>query len=206
MQSTEDHLSRRPGLLDAKIFSKLPDGGLVLMDISLRPIAVDRGASTILNNRGGGIGSKTQLSLPKELMDMIGNRRPDELVSARMTFQIGSSDYRCRAYLLEGNSAFPPMIALHINKISTNDPISAVVAKFNLTEREHETLRGISMGLSSKELASRMNISPNTVKVFLRLIMIKMGVSSRGAIISQILQHQSARDDKEVRTTAGAGV
>jgi hypothetical protein len=43
----------------------------------------------------------------------------------------------------------------------------------------------------------RMNISPNTVKVFLRLIMIKMGVTSRGAIIAQILQRQFAPSERE---------
>jgi DNA-binding NarL/FixJ family response regulator len=42
-------------------------------------------------------------------------------------------------------------------------------------------------GLSSKEIADRMNISSNTVKTFLRLIMIKMGVSSRMAVVRKII-------------------
>jgi DNA-binding CsgD family transcriptional regulator len=33
-----------------------------------------------------------------------------------------------------------------------------------------------------------MNISPNTVKAFLRLIMIKMGVSRRVGILSKVLE------------------
>ena len=42
-------------------------------------------------------------------------------------------------------------------------------------------------GLSSKEIATRMNVSPNTVKAFLRVVMIKMGVSSRSAIVGKVM-------------------
>ena len=45
-------------------------------------------------------------------------------------------------------------------------------------------------GLSSKEIANRMNVSPNTVKAFLRLIMIKTGVSSRSAVVGKIMMTQ----------------
>jgi DNA-binding CsgD family transcriptional regulator len=41
-------------------------------------------------------------------------------------------------------------------------------------------------GLTSKEIAVRMNISPNTVKAFLRLVMVKMKVSTRSGIAGKI--------------------
>ena len=59
--------------------------------------------------------------------------------------------------------------------------------QFNLTVREREALEYLMQGLSSKEIADRMNISSNTVKTFLRLIMIKMGVSSRMAVVRKII-------------------
>jgi len=34
-----------------------------------------------------------------------------------------------------------------------------------------------------------MSISPNTVKAFLRLIMVKMGVTSRSGVVGKILAH-----------------
>ncbi len=43
---------------------------------------------------------------------------------------------------------------------------------------------------SSKEIANRMNVSPNTVKAFLRLIMTKMGVSSRSEVMRKIIMTQ----------------
>ncbi len=61
-----------------------------------------------------------------------------------------------------------------------------------LTDREIEVLRGISMGLTSRELGERMNISPNTVKAFLHVMMIKMGVKTRGAIAANILNRSRA--------------
>jgi len=62
-----------------------------------------------------------------------------------------------------------------------------VSQEFHLTRREREALEHLLEGLSSKEIANRMNVSPNTVKVFLRLIMVKMGVSSRSGIVVKIV-------------------
>jgi DNA-binding CsgD family transcriptional regulator len=69
-------------------------------------------------------------------------------------------------------------------------PLSQVSQQFNLTQREREALEYLVQGLSSKEIANRMNISSNTVKAFLRLIMIKTGVSSRSAIVEKIMMAQ----------------
>jgi DNA-binding CsgD family transcriptional regulator len=38
-------------------------------------------------------------------------------------------------------------------------------------------------GLTNKEIAGRMNISPNTVRVFIRMVMGKLGVSTRSGIV-----------------------
>jgi two-component system nitrate/nitrite response regulator NarL len=68
--------------------------------------------------------------------------------------------------------------------------LSQVSQQFNLTQRERESLEYLLQGLSSKEIANRMNISPNTVKAFLRLIMIKTGVSSRSAVVGKVIMIQ----------------
>ena len=58
---------------------------------------------------------------------------------------------------------------------------------YHLSQREGEAVRFLIEGLTNKEIAARMGISPDTVKVFLRLAMMKMGVSSRSGIMSKFI-------------------
>jgi DNA-binding CsgD family transcriptional regulator len=64
-----------------------------------------------------------------------------------------------------------------------------VATHFNLTEREREVFKWLSIGLTDKQIADKMDISPNTVKCFVRLIMIKMGVNTRTGVMAKILAH-----------------
>ena len=77
------------------------------------------------------------------------------------------------------------LVAIHLHAVafSNDDPIKKIVSIYRLTKREQEALRGIALGLTTKELAERMQVSPNTVKSFVRLITVKMGVSSRAEIM-----------------------
>jgi len=59
--------------------------------------------------------------------------------------------------------------------------------KYHLSQREGETVRFLIEGLTNKEIAARMGISPDTVKVFLQLAMKKMEVSSRSEIMSKFI-------------------
>jgi len=196
---------RQAGIPETRVPPKTADVGLVLLDLSFTPIACDRGAVNILNGKSSSSTKAEQssrgelpFSLPKEVLEVIANCKPNELSSAKIIFRVGNSDYTCRAYLMEPGGGIPAIIALHLERVSSlNDAISAVAAKYRLSEREQEALRGITRGLSSKELAESMKISPNTVKVFMRLIMTKMGVTTRGAIVAHLLQGNSAIEERE---------
>jgi len=66
--------------------------------------------------------------------------------------------------------------------------LARVAQQFNLSRREQQAAELLLQGLSNKEIAIRMNISPNTVNTFFRLIMIKMGVSSRSGILARMIR------------------
>jgi DNA-binding CsgD family transcriptional regulator len=105
-------------------------------------------------------------------------------------FRSGRRRYLCRAFLVDTQDKGPSHanIALLLERGSSAlIALSQVSQQFNLTGREQEALEYLVQGLSSKEIADRMNISSNTVKTFLRLIMIKMGVSSRMAVVRKII-------------------
>jgi DNA-binding CsgD family transcriptional regulator len=65
--------------------------------------------------------------------------------------------------------------------------VAEIAERFGLTAREQQTVQFLLEGLTSKEIAQRMEISPNTVKAFIRLVMVKMGVSTRSGIIGKIV-------------------
>ncbi len=65
--------------------------------------------------------------------------------------------------------------------------IAEISKRFGLTAREQETVQFLLEGFTSKEIAQRMKISPNTVKAFIRLVMVKMNVSTRSGIIGKIV-------------------
>jgi DNA-binding CsgD family transcriptional regulator len=59
---------------------------------------------------------------------------------------------------------------------------------FHLTEREREVVELLIQGLTNKEIAERMDISPNTVRAFIRMVMVKLGVSTRSGIVGIVFR------------------
>ena len=106
-------------------------------------------------------------------------------------FISGQRRYMCRTFSLHSdanNEPGHPALAIIFERTShAAFDTSQVAAQFHLTPREQETLRFLTMGLTNKEIGHRMNISPNTVKAFLKLIMMKMGVSTRSGILGKTI-------------------
>jgi DNA-binding CsgD family transcriptional regulator len=205
-RSSEAEVSMRPPVKSAfnrrvlKIAQPnmdLPHSGIFLIDMSLSPIGSDRGATRILKSpEADAAGARPRVSIPDEILDFIRNRSPADGSCFTAYFLIGQRRYRCRSYVVqcEYPSLGPSLLAVHLEAdVSGNDPISEIATNYRLTEREEEALRGIALGLTTKELAHRMEISPNTVKAFVRLIMIKLGVTTRGAIMVKVLDSYEAK-------------
>ncbi len=82
---------------------------------------------------------------------------------------------------LEEVSLIPPAIA---------QPKPAPAIPGGLTEREVEVLRLAAMGMSNKQIADQLVLSPNTVNAHIQSIYRKIDVSSRSSATRFAIEHQ----------------
>jgi DNA-binding CsgD family transcriptional regulator len=165
------------------------DSGLVLLDLALEPIAFDEGAVALLSSPSQFNGKEPQIHIPKKILKAIRDCKRTELATIKLRFWAQESEYTCRVYLIPENQGLrQSLLALHFERgVSAYEAVRKLALIYGLTDRQHEALLGIATGLSNKEMAQRMAISPNTVKVYLRLIMAKMGATSRAEVAAKLL-------------------
>ena len=71
-----------------------------------------------------------------------------------------------------------------------------MVEQYGLTPREREVASLLVEGLTSKEIAQRMDISAHTVKGYLHFVMTKLGATTRSGIVGRLgecLDRRNAR-------------
>jgi len=164
--------------------------GFLLMDSNLNLISSNVEAAQILSypDKVANLGLVTERILSTLMSQELLGESP--FVAE---FQSGRRRYFCRAFHVDSQAkdhARATMAVLLERGPSGLVPLSRVSQRFKLTQRERETLECLLHGLSSKEIANRMNVSPNTVKAILRMIMAKMRVSSRSAVMRKIIMTQ----------------
>lgn len=84
-----------------------------------------------------------------------------------------------QTYLQRLQAAFATQLTAHPASFALHPAAEA------LTAREREVLRLIAEGLSNQELAARLHLSPQTVKVHTRNIYSKLGVASRTQAVAR---------------------
>jgi DNA-binding CsgD family transcriptional regulator len=70
---------------------------------------------------------------------------------------------------------------------SEQSTLCLVFRQFKLTNREQEITRLLLADQSNKEIAAALGLSLNTVKVYLKLLTRKLGVTSRIGILARVL-------------------
>jgi DNA-binding CsgD family transcriptional regulator len=166
--------------------------GFLLFDPVMNPVFVNHAAAEILLYPQK---VETQIKLNSALTGEIR----DKLLSAQFSgspalvsrFHSGKRLYQCRALrvnAIAGGDSQSSLAVFLERGSSGSIPLAQVAEKFKLTAREQEVLQCLSEGgLTTKEIAVRIGISPNTVKAFLRLIMLKMGVTTRSGILGKAI-------------------
>ena len=165
--------------------------GFLLVSPSLDPIACNAGAVQILTfpSTPEKI-KKLDTFLTDKIRTGLVNRHSRESLEFVREFKSGKRRYICRSFQLDSRdrNGIQPTVAVLLERYSSGSAaLTQMSEQFALTERERETVELLLQGLTSKEIAIRMNISPNTVKAFLRLVMVKMGVSTRSGIVGRVV-------------------
>jgi DNA-binding NarL/FixJ family response regulator len=136
----------------------------------------------------------TQLSGVKVLMLTVSESEDD----AYSALEAGA-----RGYVLKGISG--PDLVLAIRSISRGETYitpdfaqkllsnfkkhEAEVRKINLTHREEQIIREVSMGLTNKEVASKLLISEKTVKYYMTCVMQKLHVRNRVEAVTALRRY-----------------
>jgi DNA-binding CsgD family transcriptional regulator len=168
--------------------------GFLLLDASLRPMFASDEAMAIL--------AYPQV-LPQQGVNNFVQSRIRSLVSSNSNHKSfspckflnevasGKRRYRLRAFSVKSNLGIGggPAVAVLLERNHDEGlNLASVARKFHLTRRERETVDLLLRDLSTKQIADRMGISPNTAKAFLRSVMIKVRAENRTGIIARILQ------------------
>ena len=109
---------------------------------------------------------------------------------AEAPFVSGRRTYVCRPFLLDvrTSKSRPSMIGLLLERPPREGGgIADARRRFHLSPREFACVQQLICGLTTKEVAERMDVSPNTVKQYVRLVMSKMSVTTRAGIVGKIL-------------------
>lgn len=171
---------------------KPSEAGFLLLDSSLVPIYVNCDAAQILCYPQRPKSSQAVLTaLKKRLRSLLQDRLPEQGQPSLVEFCSGRRRYLLKIFCLDSfmKGRWQPAYALFIER--GHHPVldlANIRNEYSLTTREIQTLRFLLGGLTTKEIASRMNISANTIKVYLRQIMLKMGVTTRSGIIGKFVR------------------
>jgi DNA-binding CsgD family transcriptional regulator len=170
------------------------DTGFLLLDATLTPLYVNAQAGEILLY-------PERPTEPKDFADQLAAKVRTIVayggsnggISLCKEFVSGSRHYVSRFFEVHlpgnnSNGSNNSSLALLLERSpEASADIRKICHQYHLSPRVEEAVRLLVHGLASKEIAARMDISPNTVKVFLRLAMMKMGVSSRSGIMSKFI-------------------
>jgi DNA-binding CsgD family transcriptional regulator len=169
--------------------------GFVLLDSTLHPVLLNRSAAEILSYPLKPGAQKGQFSpLAERVRIMLVASPPNGGSPIVSEFRSGKRLYHCHTFLVDAPTKEYSQLSLAVifdRRSPASLSLRQAAQQYHLTTREQQVLEFLLQGLTSKEIGDRMSISANTVKAFLRLIMIKMGVSTRSGILGKAITSNS---------------
>ncbi len=186
--------------------------GFILADAKYKLIYANPEAKRILTYPETSAGFKfAWTALQKRIFPLLAKQ--NSFSTADLEFVSGRRKYISRPFPVtksQGGRPFAVALAVLLERGGTASQVVAdVCERFNLTAREKESVEFLVKGLTNKEIAARMNISPNTVRTFLRNVMLRLGVSTRSGIMGVIFRtidvsSEPSQDVEKCQSTVGA--
>ena len=166
--------------------------GFLLLDTSFRPLYANQEALTALTYpANSGKNNNFDAFLEGRVQSLFTGSNGSRQLKCGGSLSSGRRCYKLRVFSVRSPLAngFKPAVAVLFERNQKpNVDLSYLSSRYRLTEREVETVDHLVQGCNTKQIAERMGISPNTVKAFLRSIMMKMATDTRAGIIAKILQ------------------
>ena len=190
--------------MDRKTHAPAPAAaGFILADAAWKPIYANPEAKRILtwprNPRNFQV---AWTPLRKRIFPLPAKQKASSSSNShnsQVEFMSGRRQYVCLAIPLPKSPDRRPAgaaVAIVLERGgAASHAVAEVSERFRLTGREREVVEFLIQGLTNKEIAARMNISPNTVRAFVRMVMGKLGISTRSGIVSRVSwgSHSSKR-------------
>ena len=169
--------------------------GLLLLDPLRKPLyANDEAISILCYSESPQKNGHLAYFLARKIDSLIP--KPNGSPSSKFTseFASGKRLYQVRVFKLKSHleNGLGPTLAVLLERNGGHVDVAQAAQKFHLTQREAEALDLLMQGHTTKQIASRMDISPNTAKAFLRSVMFKTGACNRSGILAKILQLSKA--------------
>ena len=196
-------LSRHLPLMSAKI-AAMPrqferansdSPGLLLLDLLRKPLyANDEAISILCYPESPRENGHLAYFLARKIDSLIPKQNGSASSKVTSEFASGKRHYQIRVFSLKSHleNRVGPTLAVLLERNGGDIDVTQAAQKFHLTQREAEALQFLMQGHTTKQIAGRMCISPNTAKAFLRSVMFKTGASNRSGILAKILQLSKA--------------
>ena len=161
--------------------------GVIVIGDDQLPLFVNDEAIRILAYPGDPVQPISPGALVRRFL--AGMRESLQQSSASLQFQSGRRQYTCQfAWVESCDDPNCKALAVSLERANVvNGHAQSAFEYFHLTERERQVTTLLLHGLSEKEVAERLQLSPNTVHAFARTVRAKTGTSSRTELVLKVL-------------------
>ena len=164
--------------------------GLLLLDDSHKAIYANDEAVRVLTypNRPGKTRALDRL-FAERILPVLPGDAPSVESPTFKGFVSGKRHYFCHVFSVNAYSTSnAPVTAVLLERRARESvAIKDLAKQFNLSSHEQNAVRYLMLGLSNKEIARRMRLTPSKLKIYLKLVMTKLDIPTRSGIVGRLI-------------------